>query len=558
MAKKTGGSIEDANAFGSIGEEFGLARYGLGHLRDLLNETRMDQVDHSSPHELSQVLSGALYTVMLKLHETWWQSLSGEGADPEYSRSGKALAIAADQFKRMIFRALDYLPPGEVSYADYGRAILAADQASHPKDGAPRRWLRKEWVQRGMVPAASALRVRTNYAHKALEGVDLQALIDSDWAAYQFANENRRLLRIPKGVPFHIEPRLSVAKKYYLGGDDKPIIRECLFKVRWAQTEPNAINPNWPWLRQINVGTTLAIDWQTGKIRALLTTDRSRRPEEEEEQRRDRDLLLRRLVDEDLMRLDERALAHDGQPLDSIVQAESPDGVLRARGTARSAHNAAHHRGGMNMDKLRVRVYNVRFGDAILISVPETVPGEGTEVRHILIDVGNAKASKQGGEGHDDRVFAPVVNDIVDMLNGRPLDLYVMTHEHWDHVQGLPYVDEKVLTDKELKDLLQVRHSWLSGSAAPDYYDTHENAKKGLDDVKRAFADIERLWHADPEQADDPFADVLMINNNPNATAFYVDRLRELAGEANTHYVHRPRARASRRLAGRQALVPRG
>jgi hypothetical protein len=275
---------------------------------------------------------------MLKLHETWWQSLSGEGADPDYSRSGKALAIAADQFKRMIFRALDYLPPGEVSYADYGRAILAADQASHPKDGAPRRWLRKEWVRRGMVPAASALRVRTNYAHKALEGVDLQALIDSDWAAYQFANENRRLLRIPQGVPFHIEPRLSVAKKYYLGGDDKPIIRECLFKVRWAQTEPNAINPNWPWLRQINVGTTLAIDWQTGKIRALLTTDRSRRPEEEEEQRRDRDLLLRRLVDEDLMRLDERALAHDGQPLDSIVQAESPDGVLRARGTARMLH----------------------------------------------------------------------------------------------------------------------------------------------------------------------------------------------------------------------------
>lgn len=193
------------------------------------------------------------------------------------------------------------------------------------------------------------------------------------------------------------------------------------------------------------------------------------------------------------------------------------------------------------MDKLRVRVYNVRFGDAILVSVPEQVDGGGTEIRHILFDVGNAKASKQGGEGHDDRVFAPVVKDIVRELNGRPLDLYVMTHEHWDHVQGLPYADEHVFPNEDLKVLLQVRYSWFSGSAAPDYYETHPEAKKGLALVDAVYAELQDLWRADPEQADDPFADVLMINNNRSATAFYVDRLRLLAGEDNTHYVHRPR-----------------
>jgi beta-lactamase superfamily II metal-dependent hydrolase len=195
----------------------------------------------------------------------------------------------------------------------------------------------------------------------------------------------------------------------------------------------------------------------------------------------------------------------------------------------------------MMMDKLRVRVYNVRFGDAILITVPEEVDGGGTEIRHILFDVGNAKASRQGGEGHDDRIFAPVVKDIVRELNGRPLDLYVMTHEHWDHVQGLPYADEFVLPNEDLKALLQVRHSWFSGSAAPDYYEDHPQAKKALAAVDDVYAQLAGLWRADPEQAGDPFADVLMINNNRSATAFYVDRLRLLAGEANTHYVHRPR-----------------
>jgi len=195
----------------------------------------------------------------------------------------------------------------------------------------------------------------------------------------------------------------------------------------------------------------------------------------------------------------------------------------------------------MIMDKLRVRVYNVRFGDAILVTVPEKADGGGTEIRHILFDVGNARASKQGGEGHDDRVFAPVVKDIVQELNGRPLDLYIMTHEHWDHVQGLPYADEHVFPNEDLKALLQVRHSWFSGSAAPDYYENHPDAKKALALFDEVYAELQQLWRADPEQADDPYADVLMINNNRSATGFYVDRLRLLAGEANTHYVYRPR-----------------
>jgi hypothetical protein len=335
---KTEGSIEDAAAFGSIAEEFGLARYDLGYLRDLRNKLGMDEVDHGSPHELSQVVSGALYKVMLQLHNAWWRRFSPEGQPLAFSVSGKALGVAAEQFKRMIFRALDYLPPGEVSFADYGRAILAADQASHPDDGEARRWIREEWVRRGMVPNADALRVRTDYAHKALDGVELQTLIDSDWAAYQFANDNRRLFRIPKGVPFHVEPRLDASKLYYHRGGERVTVRECLFKVRWTQTEPNSINRRWPWKRRISVGTTLAIDWQTGKVRVLLTTDRRRRPEEEEEQQHDRDLLLRRLAEEDLMRLDDRARAHDGQPLGSIVQAESLEGVLKAKGTARMLH----------------------------------------------------------------------------------------------------------------------------------------------------------------------------------------------------------------------------
>ena len=42
-------------------------------------------------------------------------------------------------------------------------------------------------------------------------------------------------------------------------------------------------------------------------------------------------------------------------------------------------------------DKLRVRLYNIRFGDAVLV----TVPDNGT-TRHILIDVGNVLVGEGG------------------------------------------------------------------------------------------------------------------------------------------------------------------
>ena len=57
-------------------------------------------------------------------------------------------------------------------------------------------------------------------------------------------------------------------------------------------------------------------------------------------------------------------------------------------------------------------------------------------------------------------------------LGGKPLDLFVMTHEHLDHVQGFLYAAEK------LNKTIKVKQAWLTGSAAPDYYTTHQRARK--------------------------------------------------------------------------------
>jgi beta-lactamase superfamily II metal-dependent hydrolase len=198
------------------------------------------------------------------------------------------------------------------------------------------------------------------------------------------------------------------------------------------------------------------------------------------------------------------------------------------------------------MDKLTVRLYNVRFGDGVLVSVPDQDEAGDPVLRHILIDVGNA-ASKEGGENE---VFTPVFEDILNVLDGKPLDLYVATHEHMDHVQGLLWASK--FADPDLVEKLDVQHVWLPASSHPEYYDTHPEAKKQFSLASEAY---EMAGKALAAAGDEPSeaVQILMRNNNrlqrfqaadPNGlshgrTADCVEFIRQLAPAERTHYVHR-------------------
>jgi len=180
------------------------------------------------------------------------------------------------------------------------------------------------------------------------------------------------------------------------------------------------------------------------------------------------------------------------------------------------------------MDKLRVRVYNVRFGDAILVSVPDRYRNK-TVMRHILIDVGNLLS----GVGGVDTVFEPVVRNVLEVLDGKPLDLYIMTHEHLDHVQGLYYAHVKNGLN------IPVNYAWLTGSAEDDYYERHPEAKKRRIAALDAYDAMEKFLAASPETAQEfPKMVAMMSNNNPRSTGQCIDYLRTLA-QIDTAYIYR-------------------
>jgi hypothetical protein len=378
VLRETRGSIAQSTAFTGIAEQFGEALLENRPLRELLNRKSLkprapleDRVDRGDPHDLSEVLSGAFYAVMVKLHESLKDEYAASeeprpslvekeesdyeqrkqkaarrseqrppeegpgtesGLPPRERVAMKALYVGANRLKRTLYRGLDYLPPGDVSFADLGRAILASDEASHPDSGEQRQWIVEEFVRRGIVGTARELAVRTNFKHPAVTALDLEALVESDWAAYQFANENRALLGIPKGVSFVVHDRLRVDKLYWhREGAQK--VQECLFKASWNAVEPNRIGRGLPKRRRITVGTTLAIDWNTRKVRALLTSAKQKPV-----QREDRDRLLSALVDAEILRVGDEALGPDARLLHGAVKADVIQGVLKIQNVARMLH----------------------------------------------------------------------------------------------------------------------------------------------------------------------------------------------------------------------------
>ncbi len=359
------GNIARSNVFSGLAEQFGMAldpaRTYLRNLNDDAVIGVPGGVATDEPHELSAVLSGAFYRMLLMTYdELRNQYATHAPADPQLvpesetnyvetsvveqtaaqgvpraaialESNAKALFIAAERVKRTLLRGLDYLPPGDATFADLARAVLASDEASHPDSDTMRIWLISEFVRRGVVGSPLDLDVDTNYDHPALQGIDIEELIASDFAAYAFAQRNLALLHIPNDTPFEVRPRLDVTKLYW-HRDGEHTVREVLFKVSWSMIEDNRSGGGLPDKRRYRSGTTLAIglDRPEPYVRAVITTSR------EDSDRIATDAMLKALIEAERLQVTDSP--RSATPLRGAVIAEVGSGVLRVRGLARMLH----------------------------------------------------------------------------------------------------------------------------------------------------------------------------------------------------------------------------
>ncbi|WP_255368636.1 hypothetical protein [Agromyces sp. CF514] len=278
-----GNRIDAQNAFSSIAEAFGVAKPGPGGaarhaLRDLAKLTSLAALAGANPHELSTLLSAIYFDTLRDIYETRFARERGPRRDgrrrlSSVQAANRALGTAHVVFRRFVLRGIDYLPPGDLGFADVGRAAFAADQAIDAAAGRRgtaevrrrRDAFAARFVTSGVVAAPAQLRARRPRALD-VPPERLADLRDHEFAAYDYVGRHRRAIGIPARVPFTVLARIDATKR--VGSKTVVPQRELLVKVAWDRVPPARADGARP--RPVPVGATISLHWDDGRCLALV------------------------------------------------------------------------------------------------------------------------------------------------------------------------------------------------------------------------------------------------------------------------------------------------
>jgi len=213
MSKKVGAHLESAEVLSNIADEFGRAVEHKPYLRSAQNSHTMEDVaDSIEPHDVSEVMTGAMFDLILALSKQYIKRSvkfkEEDHVDLDDAADGaaiKAFWYTIYRMQRMAMQPLDFLPPVDVTFRDYAVAMLRAEQLSNPTDpNGYRKIMFNVFKKRGILAAEEeAELLETNYLFDRnnprlfFYNSNILEATRSRAAAYDFLNNNRKSLGIP-------------------------------------------------------------------------------------------------------------------------------------------------------------------------------------------------------------------------------------------------------------------------------------------------------------------------------------------------------------------------
>jgi hypothetical protein len=227
-----GGEIGTDTAVAAFAEAFGQYSMGRPHLRSASNSRTMDSVRESiHPVEWAQVLTGAMLDILRWIvAKQLTKGLSA--ARPPSMR--QAVRSALGRFLRIALQPLDHLPPVDIQFGDYARAVLRAHVLADPVDEDKIRELVTDVLtQRGIDCAPREEETHNIYFYGyETERVAMERVCRSRTDACRFLNENRSQLCIPAEQDISVID-LYQTSKTKVGGGRLP--SETVLQYAWRE-----------------------------------------------------------------------------------------------------------------------------------------------------------------------------------------------------------------------------------------------------------------------------------------------------------------------------------
>lgn len=240
MAESSGGMFDKATTLSSLAEEFGQAVQGRPYLRTARNCSRMsDMANEMSPHRLSEVMTGAMFDVLIALGESYQKQEEGNGGEEPAKKKTpiQAFWFAADRMQRTAIQPLDLLPPVEATFRDYALAVCRSQQLSDPLD--PEGYydmLIKVFRAREVLSADDEAGLREpRYLYERLDLSVRHSLDDisrSRAGAYRFLDDNREDLLIPASRDFFVADLYDAKKR---ARQNLPLPRQIVLQYAWRE-----------------------------------------------------------------------------------------------------------------------------------------------------------------------------------------------------------------------------------------------------------------------------------------------------------------------------------
>ncbi|HSL83322.1 MAG TPA: hypothetical protein VLF66_11145 [Thermoanaerobaculia bacterium] len=186
---------------------------------------------------MSEVLTGAVFDVLVGLSRHYlhrYNPKKKKGASAK-----QAFWWTAERIRRIALQPLDYLPPVDVQFLDYVRALLRCYDLANPRDAQGYRDLMSEvFHRRGFcrLTATEHEEGRCELDPDPLpQGIlhhDFDRLSGSAAGAYYFLHDNRQTLRIPADQDLEVAD-LYETRKWDVGRTRLP--REVVLEYAWKE-----------------------------------------------------------------------------------------------------------------------------------------------------------------------------------------------------------------------------------------------------------------------------------------------------------------------------------